>query len=137
MLPGWPLRYSPAKDAKNPDPPKSDAVAELDIKIVDQIKADEPALKADLTYLAEHIGPRLTGSAKLDEASHWTMEQFKAAGLANAHLEDWTIANSWTRGPASGRIITPSEETLTLATAGWVPGAKGNVRGNGVARTVC
>src|SRR5260370_5256027 len=103
--------------------------------MVDQMNADGPALKADLTYLAEHIGPALTGSAKLDEASHWTMEQFKAAGLANAHLEDWTIANSWTRGPASGRIIAPSEETLTLATAGWSPGTKGTVRGTVVAVT--
>src|SRR5260370_9679028 len=135
MLPRRPLPYNPAKDAKNPDPPKSDPVAELDAKIVDQIKADEPALKADLTYLAEHIGPRLTGSPKLDEASHWTMEQFKAAGLANSHLEDWTIANSWTRGPASGRIVAPSEETLTLATAGWSPGTKGTVRGPVVAVT--
>jgi carboxypeptidase Q len=135
MLPRRPLPYNPAKDAKNPDPPKSDPVAELDTKIVDQVKADEPALKADLTYLAERIGPRLTGSAKLDEASHWTMAQFKAAGLANVHLEDWTIANSWTRGPASGRILAPSEEILTLATAGWSPGTKGPVRGPVVAVT--
>src|SRR5260370_8455306 len=116
MVPRRPLPYNPGKDAKNPDPPKSDPVAELDTKIVDQIKADEPALKADLTYLAEHIGPRLTGSAKLAAASHWTMEQFKAAGLANAHLEDWTIPNTWTRGQASGGMITPSDQPLPLPT---------------------
>jgi hypothetical protein len=88
-----------------------------------------------LTYLTEHIGPRLTGSAKLDEASHWTAEQFKTAGLSNVNLEEWTIANSWTRGPASGRIIAPTEQTLTLATAGWSPATKGPVRGPVVAVT--
>jgi carboxypeptidase Q len=133
MLPRRPLPYNPGADAKNPGGPKADPVAELDTKIVEQVKADAPTLKANLTYLAEHIGPRLTGSAKLDDASHWTMEQFKAAGLANAHLEDWTIANSWARGPASGRIVSPSEERLTLATAGWSPSTKGPVRGPVVA----
>jgi len=133
MLPRRPLPYDPGRDAKNQEEPKPDPVAELDTKIVEQVKADEAMLKADLTYLAEHIGPRLTGSAKLDEASHWTMEQFKAAGLANSHLEEWTIANSWARGPAWGHVIAPSEETLTLATAGWSPGTKGAVRGPVVA----
>jgi len=129
MLPRRPLPYNPAKDAKNQEAPKPDPVAELDTKILEQVKSDAPALKVDLTYLTEHIGPRLTGSAKLDEASRWTAEQFKAAGLANVHLEDWTIANSWTRGPATGRLILPTEQTLTLAAAGWSPSTKGPVRG--------
>jgi len=129
MLPRRPLPYNPAKDAKKKEAPKPDPVAELDTKILEQVKADEPTLKADLTYLTEHIGPRLTGSAKLDQASHWTAEQFKAAGLTNVHLEDWTIANSWTRGPASGRLILPTEQTLTLASAGWSPSTNGSVRG--------
>jgi carboxypeptidase Q len=133
MLARRPLPYNPDKDAKNDGAPKPDPVDELDTKIVDQVKADEASLKADLTYLVERIGPRLTGSAKLEEASHWTMEQFKAAGLANAHLEDWTIANSWARGAAWGHVTAPSEETLTLATAGWSPGTKGAVRGPVVA----
>jgi carboxypeptidase Q len=135
MLARRPLPYNPAKDPKNQRAPKPDSIAELDTKIVDQVKADGAVLKADLTYLTEHIGARLTGSAKLDEASHWTMEQFKSVGLANAHLEDWTIANSWARGAASGHVIAPSEETLTLATAGWSPGTKGAVRGPIVAVT--
>src|SRR5712664_662644 len=130
MLPRRPLPYNPGKDAtKKEEAPKADPIEAMDTKIVEQVKADAPALKADLTYLTERIGPRLTGSAKLDEASHWTAEQFKAAGLANVHLEDWTIANSWTRGPASGRIIAPTEQMLTLARAGWSPGTNGAVRG--------
>jgi Zn-dependent M28 family amino/carboxypeptidase len=129
MLPRRPLPYNPAKDAKNAEAPKPDPVAEMDTKILEQVKADEPALKADLTYLTEHIGPRLTGSAKLDQASHWTAEQFKSAGLSNVHLEDWTIANSWTRGPSTGRLIVPTEQTLTLASAGWSPSTNGPVRG--------
>jgi len=130
MLPRRPLPYNPGKDAtKKEEAPKADPIEAMDTKIVEQVKADAPALKADLTYLTERIGPRLTGSAKLDEASHWTAEQFKAAGLANVHLEDWTIANSWTRGPATGRLVVPTEQILTLAAAGWSPSTNGAVRG--------
>ena len=128
MLPRRPLPYRPGKDAKA-EAAKPDPVAEMDTKILEQVKSDQAALKASLVYLTEHIGPRLTGSAKLEEASRWTAEQFKAAGLSNVYLEDWTIANGWTRGPASGRIVVPTEQTLTLATAGWSGSTKGPVRG--------
>ena len=130
MLPRRPLPYNPAKDAsKKEEAAKIDPIEAMDTKILEQVKADAAALRADLTYLTERIGPRLTGSAKLDEASQWTAEQFKAAGLANVHLEDWTIANSWTRGPATGRLVVPTEQTLTLAAAGWSPSTNGPVRG--------
>src|SRR4029077_6739366 len=86
-------------------------------------------LKTNLQYLADRIGPRLTGSAQLDQASHWTVEQFKELGLSNAHLEPWTIANSWTRGPATGQIISPTHHVLTLETAGWSAATKGQLRG--------
>jgi len=106
-----------------------DPVVEADKKIVELVKADEGKLKSDLTYLTTEIGPRLTGSAQLDQASHWTEEQFKAVGLANVHLEPWTIANSWKRGPATGRVLSPAAHELTLATAGWSRATNGTVKG--------
>jgi Zn-dependent M28 family amino/carboxypeptidase len=135
MLPRRPLSYNPGKDAKKEETPRPDPLVEMDTKILEEVKADAPTLQQNLTYLTEHIGPRLTGSTNLDAASHWTAEQFKAAGLANVHLEEWSIANSWTRGPASGRILAPAEQMLTLATAGWSPGTQGPVRGPVVAVT--
>jgi carboxypeptidase Q len=135
MLPRRPLPYhpgtnGPGTNAKKTEETKPDPVAEMDTKIIAQVKSDEAELKANLTYLADRIGPRLTGSPQLDRASHWTEEQFKAAGLENAHLESWSIANSWTRGPATGRITAPAEQVLTLASGGWSPSTGGPVRGN-------
>jgi carboxypeptidase Q len=136
MLPRRPLPYNPAPAAGSTNPasatatPKPDPISEMDTKIIEQVKKDEPALKSDLTFLADRIGPRLTGSPQLDRASHWTEEQFKSAGFANAHLESWTIANSWTREPAAGRIVSPAEQNLTLAAGGWSPSTNGAVRGN-------
>lgn len=118
-----------ATEAATSDPPKTDPVTEMDKKLVEQVKNDKDQLKKDLTYLTSNIGPRLTGSPQLDQASHWTEEQFKALGLANVHLESWTIANSWTRGTASGRVTSPAVHQLTLAAAGWSPATNGTVKG--------
>jgi hypothetical protein len=57
------------------------------------------------------------------------MERFKETGLSNAHLEPWTIANGWTRSPATGLIISPTHHVLTLETAGWSAATKGVLRG--------
>jgi carboxypeptidase Q len=129
MLPRRPLPYRPSTDAAKAETPKPDPLTEMDSKILDQVKADQPDLKANLSFLADRIGPRLTGSEQLDKASHWTLDRFKELGLANAHLESWTIANSWTRGPATGRILNPTPITLTLETAGWSGATNGPVRG--------
>src|SRR5229473_2768636 len=129
MLTRRPLPYQPPEAGAKTEAAQPDPVAEMDAKLIAQVKTDEGQLQTDLSYLADRIGPRLTGTQKLDQASHWTMEQFKALGLENAHLEPWTIANSWTRGPATGKVITPTEQMLTLAAAGWSPSTNGPVRG--------
>src|SRR5712675_857710 len=129
MLTRRPLPYQPPEAVAKTEAAQPDPVAEMDAKLIAQVKTDEGQLQTDLSYLADRIGPRLTGTQKLDQASHWTMEQFKALGLENAHLEPWTIANSWTRGPATGKVITPTEHLLTLAAAGWSPSTNGPARG--------
>src|SRR5712692_6635612 len=128
MLPRRPLPYNPSTDAAKAEAPKPDPIVEMDTKILEQVKADQAVLKANLQYLADRIGPRLTGSPQLDQASHWTMERFKELGLANVKLEPWTIANSWTRGPATGQVISPTHHVLTLETAGWSASTKGALR---------
>jgi Zn-dependent M28 family amino/carboxypeptidase len=129
MLPRRPLPYRPSADAAKTEALKPDPIVEMDTKILEQVKSGQAELKSNLKYLTDRIGPRLTGSPQLDRASHWTLERFKEIGLSNAHLEPWTIANSWTRGPATGHILAPTEATLTMATAGWSPSTNGAVRG--------
>jgi carboxypeptidase Q len=129
MLPRRPLPYNPSTDGAKAEAPKPDPIVEMDTKILEQVKADQANLKTNLQYLTDRIGPRLTGSPQLDQASHWTMERFKELGLSNVHLEPWTITNSWTRGPATGRIVSPTESALTVAAAGWSPSTNGPVRG--------
>jgi len=129
VLPRRPLPYRPSTEGAKAETPKPDPISEMDTKIVEQVKAGEAELKSNLEYLADRIGPRLTGSPQLDKASHWTMERFKEAGFSNAKLEPWTIANSWTRGPATGQILSPSHHVLTLETTGWSAATNGELRG--------
>src|SRR5260370_19921238 len=134
MLPRRPLPYRPAKDsakveASKAEAPKPDPIAEMDAKILEQVKTDEAELKANLQYLADHIGPRLTGSPQLKQASEWTRDMFQKYGVSNARLEPWTIANTWTRGTAAGSVISPDPQMLKLAAAGWAPSTNGTLRG--------
>ncbi len=125
-------------DAANAASAKPDALSEMDTKILAQIKADEPELKANLQFLTDHIGPRLTGSVQLEQASRWMMARFQEIGLANIHQEPWAIANRWTRGPATGKVFIasdtkrgepPTSLNLTMATGGWSPATDGTVKG--------
>ncbi len=127
MLPRRPLPYRPARDAKA-DLPKLDPIAEMDAKILEQVKADQAELRANLQHLTDRIGPRLTGSSRLDEASRWTEEKFRGYGLENVHREPWMIATSWTRGTATGRIVSPAAQMLPIASAGWSPNTEGTLR---------
>ena len=116
-------------EATKTDTPKTDPITQMDKKITDQVKADAEQLKKDLTFLTTNIGPRLTGSPQMDQASHWAEEQFQSLGLANVHREAWSVANSWTRGPANGRVISPTRHELTMATVGWAPATNGTIKG--------
>ena len=66
------------------------------------------------------------------------LARFQQLGLANAHQEPWSIANRWTRGPATGRVFLSSDAkpgeaatsiNLTMATGGWSPATEGTVKG--------
>ncbi len=73
-------------------------------------------------HLADMIGPRLTGSPNYMRAAEWLVGEFKALGLSNVHVEDWTIPATWEPdGPASGQIVKPVEHQLHIYSLGWSP----------------
>jgi len=106
----------------------ADPLFAADTKILAEIK-DNSELMANLEFLTDMIGPRLTGTKQMEQANRWMMEMFKKYGLSNANLEPWTIARAWYRGTASGHIVSPVEHPLTLASAGWSPSTAGKIRG--------
>src|ERR1700738_3937059 len=112
---------NPAGDEQSP-------FAAADAQILSEIREHSEAA-ANLEYLSDSIGARLTGSPQLKQANDWTRDMFAKYGAVNAHLEGWTIEHSWTRGKASARVVSPTEHPLTIASAGWSPSTPGAITG--------
>src|SRR5882757_1759860 len=111
-----------------PAPDDTNPFAAADGQILSEIHDHSQAMD-NLEYLADGIGPRLTGSPQLKQANDWTAAKFREYGLTNVKLEPWTIARSWTRGTAHARVVSPAVHALTIASAGWSPGTNGVMRG--------
>ena len=114
----------PGGDAGSSSTEPSGEIKAVTQAIIEEIdKRSE--LMANLEYLCDMIGPRLTGSPGLSKANEWTRDKFKQYGLTNPHLESWTIEKAWTRGEAKGHVVVPVEQRLLLESAGWGPSTKG------------
>jgi carboxypeptidase Q len=117
-----------AAEALAPSASSAEALA-LDQKIIAEAK-NGSEIMANLAYLSDMIGPRLTGSAALKRANEWTADKMRNYGLTNVSLEGYTIPMGWERGSAAGRIIEPNNgRTLSLAALGWTPGTNGKIEG--------
>jgi len=106
-----------------------DEIQAMDQKILAEIR-EHNELRKNIEYLSDHIGPRLTGSDQLQNAVDWASDLARRYGLENVHTEPWKLAHSWKRGIAEARITKPVSRQLTIVSAGWSPGTRGNVRGN-------
>ena len=85
---------------------------------------------ADLQYLLDVIGPRLTGSAAAARANEWTRKKFLEYGADRADLEPWTFGVGWTRGAMTLRLLEPQQRELIGASWAWSPGTKGPIAGD-------
>lgn len=83
-----------------------------------------------LTDLTDKFGPRLTGSANYNAAAQWAADQFRAMGIKDVRLEPFTLKNTWKRGTATGRILTPEVRPLHIEPLGWSPATPaGGIKG--------
>src|SRR6185295_12570494 len=82
-----------------------------------------------LAHLTEAIGPRLTGSTRLDQACEWTRSEFEKMGL-RTRLEEWgSFPVGFDRGSWSARMTVPENLPLTIGFNAWTPGTAGPVSG--------
>jgi carboxypeptidase Q len=110
--------------------PAASPAEALDQKIMAEAKSGSEIM-ANLGYLSDVIGPRLTGSAAVKRAGEWAADKMRSYGLTNVRLEPWTIPMGWERGPATARILEPNNgRSLLIASMGWSPGTKGKIQGD-------
>lgn len=85
---------------------------------------------ADLEYLLDVIGPRLSGSAEMHRANEWTEQKFREYGVDQAALEPWTFGVGWTRGPMTLRMLAPQRREMLGVSWAWSPGTNGPLAGD-------
>src|SRR5438045_2476307 len=85
---------------------------------------------ADLQYLLDVIGPRLTGSPEMRRANEWTQQKFREYGADQTALERWTFGVGWKRGPMTLRMIVPQSRELQGVSWAWSPGTNGPLAGD-------
>jgi hypothetical protein len=117
--------------------PPSVAQAAVSVPSNDQLVArmiDEGThhshVAADLEYLLDVIGPRLTGSAGVRRANDWTLAKFREYGVDSVALDPWKFGVGWTRGPMTLRMLAPQQRELLGASWAWSPGTNGPVAGD-------
>ena len=106
------------------------AIDKPDVDRVLSTAREENLAMDHLDHLVNRIGPRLTGSDGLQDASEWARDRFKSFGIDNARLEKWgEFPVGFNRGPATGRMVEPSVQALMFGTNSWSAGTRGVVRG--------
>lgn len=101
------------------------AMVQADQKIYEEVKAHSELVK-NLEYLTLKIGPRLTGSANMQEASDWTLKRFHDYGI-DGHLETAQVAHAWVRGNDTAEITAPVKRSVGIHAAGWSKSTDGPV----------
>lgn len=91
---------------------------------------DHSHVDADLEYLVDVIGPRVTGSAEMRRANDWTRQKFREYGMDSTALEPWTFGIGWARGPMTLRMLQPQRRELLGVSWAWAPGTNGPLAGN-------
>jgi hypothetical protein len=89
-------------------------------KLIDAALADTEGYNR-LSYLCYRIGPRLSGSAGLEKAIAWSVEQMKAAGLSNVRTIPTKVPH-WVRGRESASLVAPYERPLHMLGLGMSVG---------------
>jgi len=103
------------------------AMEEADQKIAAEVKSHSELMK-NLQYLTTEIGPRLTGSKQMQQASDWTLKRFRDYGV-DAHLETTEIPHAYYRGADTAEITTPVSRRIEVRSMGWSKATPGEVSG--------
>ena len=76
------------------------------------------------------MGHRLTGSDNFDRAADWAVAEFTKMGLQHVHKEKWGEWNlGWNRGTWKGRITSPIQLDMYVATEAWTASTNGPRQG--------
>ena len=103
----------------------------VDLDALTQIKREafqHSQVMENLYYMSEVYGPRVNNSRNHRAAAEWAMQQMKAWGLQNVHLEKWgPFGYGWQIKKFYGALETPAYASLIGFPLAWTPGTNGPV----------
>jgi hypothetical protein len=76
---------------------------------------------ADLTYLCDHIGKRLSGTPQLNTAVTWGAQLMRNAGFQNVTIQPVMVPR-WVRGQEEASLISPISKPLHMLGLGMSVG---------------
>jgi hypothetical protein len=107
-----------------------DAGDKVDLDALAQIKTEayrHSQVMENLYYMSEVYGPRVTNSRNHRAAAEWAMQQMKAWGLQNVHLERFPFGYGWQIKKFYAAMETPAYAALIGFPLAWTPGTNGPI----------
>jgi hypothetical protein len=108
----------------------------VDLGVLTHIKNEafqNSQVMENLFYISEVYGPRVNNSRNHRAAAEWAMQQMKAWGLQNVHLEKWgPFGEGWQIKKYYGALETPAYAPLIGFPLAWTPGTSGPVTAEAV-----
>jgi carboxypeptidase Q len=109
--------------------------ADSDLDMANKIRAEgfyNSHVMDTLSYLTNHIGPRLSGSPQMKQANDWTQKKLSEWGLKNAHQESYEFGRGWSHQSVSVDMISPRKVSLHAVPVAWTPGTNGKITGEAI-----
>ena len=104
----------------------------VDLGALNQIKDEafqHSQVMEHLYSISEVYGPRVNNSRNHRAAAEWAMQQMRAWGLQNVHLEAWgPFGDGWQIKKFYGALETPAYAALIGFPLAWTPGTNGPLR---------
>src|SRR6476659_5909798 len=118
------LSVTATAQAPAPTRPGVTAIAPSDTtgaaRLIREIR-DHQQVVSDDEYIADVIGPRLSGSPGLAKAHDWAARTMTSRGMVNVHREAYTFGPSWTRAAERARLTSHNGIVLSVAQLAWSP----------------
>ena len=108
--------------------------------VVDRIRSegfDNSQVMDSAGYLADVIGPRLTGSPNMRQAQEWAMARMTEFGLSGVSKEAWGDETvGWEIERVSVHMTAPDYQMVIAYPLAWSAGTQGPVTSNAVIATI-
>ena len=78
-------------------------------------------------WLADVLGPRLTGSPAFEASGAWAADRLRSWGLENVRLEHFPLGRGWSLERFSAHLLEPQVQPLIGMPKSWTDGTGGPV----------